>query len=229
MGIELLNEPDPPSHPVLQKWYTDAIREVRSLDADLPIYISDAWCPGAYANFVQTLPRAMAPVCVDHHLYRCFTSGDISTPAAQHTASFLDPNAPTPRTFSLIAATLEDAGGALIVGEWSGALNPGSLQGPINERDERAKFIRAQLDLLERYCAGWFFWTYKKEHPGDLGWSFRDIVDAGLFPSTVGLFLVKPVPQFPIEWAARRATEQKRATGIVFFFVLMTGFAEGRF
>lgn len=213
VGIEVLNEPKPPSHSALQEWYADAIRELRSLDPSLPIYISDAWWPDAYADFVQKLPRTMAPICIDHHLYRCFTGGDISTPAAQHTASFLDPNSETPQTFSRVAAKLEETGGALIVGEWSGGLNPGSLCGPINEHDERTKFIQAQLDLFERHCAGWFFWTYKKERSGDLGWSFRDVFDAGLFPGRVGLFPVKPVSRDPNEWAARKAIRHEHAAG----------------
>jgi len=234
VGIELLNEPKPPSHSALQEWYANAIRELRSLDPSLPIYISDAWWPDAYADFVQKLPRATAPICIDHHLYRCFTGEDISTPAAQHTASLSDPNSSTPQTFSRVAAKLEDAGGALIVGEWSGGLNPGSLCGAINEHHERTKFIQAQLDLFERHCAGWFFWTYKKERSGDLGWSFRDICGAGLFPGRVGLFPVKPVPRRDSkEWAARKAIGHEHAAGMlcISFYglsVLLTIKFEGR-
>ncbi|KAI6027052.1 glycoside hydrolase family 5 protein [Pisolithus marmoratus] len=211
VGVELLNEPKPPHPAVLQTWYKDAIAEVRRLDPSLPLLISDCWMPDIYTDFVKTLPATTAPICLDHHLYRCFTSEEISAPAAQHSASLSNPNAPTPQTFARVASKLEDAGGDLIVGEWSGALNPGSLLGAIDERRERAQFVRVQLDLFERYCAGWFFWTYKKEFPGDSGWSFRDAVDTGVFPRRVGLFPVKPIPHDHVEWAGRKAISCGRA------------------
>jgi len=43
--------------------------------------------------------------------------------------------------------------------------------------------------LYEANCSGYFFWTYKKAGPHhDRGWSLRDAVDSGVFPSRVGLF-----------------------------------------
>ncbi|KAI6000408.1 glycoside hydrolase family 5 protein [Pisolithus orientalis] len=204
IGVELLNEPKPPYPAALQAWYKNAIEEVRRLDPSLPLFISDCWMPDAYADFVKMLPPTAPPICLDHHLYRCFTSEDVSTAAAQHSTSLSNPNAPTPQTFARVASKLEDAGGALVVGEWSGALNLGSLVGAADERRERAQFIQAQLDLFERHCAGWFFWTYKKEFPGDSGWSFRDAVDTGVFPCRVGLFPVKSIPRDHTEWAERK-------------------------
>ncbi|KIJ11716.1 glucan 1,3-beta-glucosidase [Paxillus involutus ATCC 200175] len=210
IGVELLNEPRPPSHPALKDWYVKAIQEVRSLDPVLPIYISDCWMSDDYAGFVKSLPKSTAPICLDHHLYRCFTSSDNSTPVAQHSASLTDPNGSTPQTFARVAGMLEDAGGALVVGEWSGALNPGSLQGPINEREERKRYVAAQLALFERYCAGWFFWTYKKQQAGDQGWSFRDAVEAGVFPNFVGM---RPTKNVPIDDAGRKGAALTRAIG----------------
>ncbi|KIJ59987.1 glycoside hydrolase family 5 protein [Hydnomerulius pinastri MD-312] len=213
VGVELLNEPKPPSHSALQDWYAKAIQELRSLDPTLPIYISDCWTSDDYAGFVKSLPPSSAPICLDHHLYRCFTSADNSTSAAQHSASLTDPNAPTPQTFARVAGNLEDAGGSLVVGEWSGALNPGSLQGPIDERQERKRYIEAQLDLLERYCSGWFFWTYKKEQPGDQGWSFRDAVEAGVFPGFVGMRSTKSLRADDSDRTARKLVSQSSAIG----------------
>lgn len=76
-----------------------------------------------------------------------------------------------------------------MVGEWSGALNPGSLHGSTtNGFIETKAYVDAQLRLYEsQVCAGWFFWTYKKEHPGDTGWSLRDAVKKGTFPNYVGM------------------------------------------
>lgn len=60
---------------------------------------------------------------------------------------------------------------------------------------QRKKWVSAQMELYEKSCSGHFFWTYKKEEtPGggggggkDPGWSLRDAVEAGVYPSWVGL------------------------------------------
>lgn len=104
--------------------------------------------------------------------------------AENHTRSLVDPNAATPRMFAQVSDKLGEAGGGLVIGEWSGALNPGSIKGV---RDEVKNYIAAQLDLYEKHCGGWFFWTYKKQHRGDSGWCFKDAVEAGTFPPFVGL------------------------------------------
>jgi glucan 1,3-beta-glucosidase len=86
-----------------------------------------------------------------------------------------------------VSKKLGREGGGIIVGEWSGALNPGSLHKSGAEFEERRKFIRAQLALFDKYCGGWFFWMYKKEQRGDLGWSWQDAVEGGVFPASVGI------------------------------------------
>lgn len=213
IGIELLNEPKPSSHSTLKEWYRKAINELHIIDPGLPVYISDCWMSDDYAHFVKSLSGTTAPVCLDHHLYRCFTPADISTPVAQHSVSLMDPNAPTPQTFARVAGILESVGGALVVGEWSGALNPGSLQGPINEHEERAQYIAAQLALFEQHCAGWFFWTYKKESRGDRGWSFRDAVEAGVFPDRVGMHPKMNIPVHDPDRVGRKAAALDQALG----------------
>jgi hypothetical protein len=86
-----------------------------------------------------------------------------------------------------VSEKLGRAGGGIVVGEWSGALNPGSLQRSGAEFEERRDFVSAQMALFDKYCGGWFFWTYKKEHRGDPGWSWQDAVEAGMFPTWVGI------------------------------------------
>src|SRR6185369_1464418 len=93
--------------------------------------------------------------------------------------------APTPTTFARVAGKVERLGGGRMVGEWSAALNPGSRRG---EEREVAEFVRARLVLYERWCSGWYWWTYKKKKGWrDTGWSFRDAVEGGVFPSWVGM------------------------------------------
>lgn len=188
VGIELLNEPQPDSHTSeLDKWYIDTRRALHKIDPQMPIYIGDAWKTDRSAGFIEANADTLMVAVLDHHLYRCFTQEDTITPVSQHIRNLRDPQAGTPQMFARVSQKLESIGGALIVGEWSGALNPGSLQGVNNEIEMRKDYIAAQLDLYERYCAGYYFWTYKKEHGGDRGWSFRDAVDAGIFPQHVGI------------------------------------------
>ncbi|KAG6868311.1 hypothetical protein C0993_005116 [Termitomyces sp. T159_Od127] len=183
IGIELLNEPDPPSDFNLQGWYTSTIKALRKIDSNIPLYLGECWRTEQYADFVQT--KASSLLVLDHHLYRCFTTSDNSTPVHEHIWALSDSSAPTPQMFARVIEKLGRAGGGLVVGEWSGGLNSGSLTG---KHGEQGEYVRAQLGLYERYCAGWFFWTYKKQWTGDTGWSLRDSVGSGVFPDRVGLY-----------------------------------------
>ncbi|KAI0821809.1 glycoside hydrolase, partial [Trametes gibbosa] len=185
VGVELLNEPQPRGHgTALKAWYREVFRTVHAIDPDLPMYVGDAWCTDEYVGFLKAeLERDAAQFAVlDHHLYRCFTPEDITASAAEHAQRLREESEGTPQMFARVAGEMEGAGGALVVGEWSAALNPGSLRGTGDERAAKRKFVEAQLNLYARHCAGWFFWTYKKESGGDTGWSFRDAMDAGVFP-----------------------------------------------
>ena len=156
----------------------------------MPIYIGDCWRTDEYAEFIESLPGTNREdnslVVLDHHLYRCFTASDIQTPADSHAQALVDYGTPTPRTFARAAEKIGRAkcGGGLVIGEWSGALNPGSLTG---SPGERRRYIDAQLGLYEKMCSGWFFWTFRKQRGDDEGWSFRDAVRHGAFPGFVGL------------------------------------------
>jgi aryl-phospho-beta-D-glucosidase BglC (GH1 family) len=191
VGIELLNESQPgdKGHNTLKAWYTNAIRELRSLDPGIPIYVSDCWQTDDYANYLASLPPSQSITALDHHLYRCFTVSDTHTSISDHTHSLTDPNAATPQLFDRVSLKLSACSSAIVVGEWSGALHPGSLHGLSSEGETNARreYIYAQLELYERYCAGWYFWTYKKEHSGDRGWSLKDAVDSSVFPQFIGM------------------------------------------
>ncbi|KAG5733072.1 hypothetical protein E4T56_gene3536 [Termitomyces sp. T112] len=183
IGIELLNEPDPSSDTDLQAWYISTIKALREIDSTIPLYLGECWRTGQYADFVQKMASPSLLV-LDHHLYRCFTTLDISTTVHEHIKALSDSSAPTPQLFARVTETLGRAGGGLVVGEWSGGLDPGSLSGKPGEQGE---YVRTQVALYERYCGGWFFWTYKKQWAGDTGWSLRDSVGSGVFPYRVGL------------------------------------------
>ena len=196
VGIELLNEPAPAHHTVaLKQWYSDAIRSLRVIDADVPIVIGDSWQTDDYAGYLShTAGSLQYPnLILDHHLYRCFTQEDINVLAYDHAGRLWDLNGGVRQTFARVTDKLESAGCDMIVGEWSGALNPKSLDPLPNKDHARSQFIQAQVDLYEQYCAGNFFWTYKKQWEGDRGWSFRDAVRGGVFPKSIGLRLKRPL------------------------------------
>ncbi|KAJ7132283.1 glycoside hydrolase family 5 protein [Mycena epipterygia] len=188
VGIELLNEPHPPVDTELRNWYSAAIKDLSALDPTLPIYLGDCWKTDQYAEYIKSTPHPSLLV-LDHHLYRCFTPSDTSTPAPAHARALTDEGADTPRMFARVAEMLNTAGAGLVVGEWSGALNPGSLTG---SPDDTKNYVAAQLQLYETHCAGNFFWTYKKHGARpDPGWCLRDAVEGGIFPSNVGLIASK--------------------------------------
>jgi len=192
IGIELINEPDPPSDTSLQTWYATSIQKLRSIDYTIPIYIGECWRLDAYSDWlVQSHAGGDALMVLDHHLYRCFTSSDINTPAADHTRA-LDPETKghTADHFTSLSEKLGlvPGGSGIVVGEWSGAFNPGSLRTSSSGGWEETKqFIDTQIRLYDKTCAGFFFWTFKKQHPGDFGWSLRDAVGSGTFPDRIGL------------------------------------------
>jgi aryl-phospho-beta-D-glucosidase BglC (GH1 family) len=191
VGIELLNEPQPgdKGHGTLKDWYTNTIGELRCIDPAIPIYISDCWQTDDYAGYIASLTQSQSIIALDHHLYRCFTALDTHTSISQHSRSLTDTNAATPQLFASVSSKLSSCSSGIVVGEWSGAVHPGSLHGLSSEQETHARkeYIHAQLELYERYCAGWYFWTYKKEQPGDRGWSLRDAVGSNVFPQSVGM------------------------------------------
>lgn len=88
-----------------------------------------------------------------------------------------------------LAARSGECHGNLIIGEFSAALNPASLRsGDAGEQDrQRRVFVRAELDEFERHCAGWFFWTYRKDTGWDAGWCLKDTVVAEITPNWYGI------------------------------------------
>lgn len=190
VGIELINEPaSDHNHSMLEGWYTETSVALRRIDPSIPIYIGDAWMTDHYASFIERQSGRLPFLVLDHHLYRCFTESDANTTVEQHVTNLSEPNSDTAQMLGRVSQKLgaQSVGGALVIGEWSGALNPGSLQGLENDIESRRNFVRAQLALFDVHCAGWYFWTYKKEQSGDKGWSLTDAVSAGVFPLVVGL------------------------------------------
>ncbi|TIA91542.1 hypothetical protein E3P81_01959 [Wallemia ichthyophaga] len=175
VGVELVNEPA--NNDALLSLYLDILSEARTLThPHFPLALGDAWDTEYYSGVVGSRKDF---VMLDHHLYRCFTEEQTSASAFDHAgrcyAEYLE----------FLGEAQRKARGSLIVGEWSGGLNPGSTAGH-DHHDMIAMWIGEQLALYERTTAGWFFWTLRKEHGGDTGWDFKEAVNTHAFPQWAG-------------------------------------------
>jgi glucan 1,3-beta-glucosidase len=177
VGIELLNEPrwDVPM-PVLRDYYEQGYARVRKhLTAErCAVVIHDGFRPFDWDGFM--VGSAYASVALDTHIYQCYTEDDHKLDAAGHARKALG----RPDEFAKM-----QRGRPAIVGEWSVALNPKSLEGLTGFARETAirTYGQAQLLSYER-TGGWFYWSYKLEPKWD--WNFRHCVERGLLPERYG-------------------------------------------
>lgn len=183
VGLELLNEPK--NNGGLQAFYERAIASVRGASDEarkLPIYVGDGWDTNHYAGWVGQRGNAGNFLVVDYHLYRCFTPGDHALAPEEH-ASAVRPGG---KTCDWLGNMSSRAKGNLIVGEWSTALNPGSFNKTSrgNHGEARKEWGLAQYEAYEQHCAGYFFWTLKKEGGTDAGWSLYGAIERGALPAS---------------------------------------------
>lgn len=185
VGLELLNEPKNDNR--LQGFYDSLIQQCRSITGPhFPIYVSDAWDTAHYSVYAGGKPDF---VVVDHHLYRCFTPEDKALTGVQHAQKLRNEFAGT------FANWCNAARGGLVVGEWSAALDDWNKGMSDTERDRnKREFVAAQLELYNKYSAGWWFWTLKKGDGWDAGWSAKDAVTAQILPGWVGSGRFKGTP-----------------------------------
>lgn len=186
-GIELLNEPQ--NNKNLESWYESAVHAIRksasSPGNSLPLYIGDGWATGHYAKWVGAKSNAGNFLVLDHHYYRAFTKEDHNTAAEMH-AQAIDPDAN-----GVCAGKLWHqsglCGGSIIIGEWSGALNPNSFgKSQIQSKlQARTLFSHAEWKAFERITGGYFYWTLKKEGGPDPGWCLYTAMEKGSMPPSL--------------------------------------------
>lgn len=166
VGIQLLNEPQ--DNPKLWSWYgetMDAMRKASPHAKNLPLYYHDAFKSEKGAKFAS---KRKDFVVQDMHSYFVFTQKDRGTTAKQHTSQI---KSSYEQSLNKMAKT---ARGNFIVGEWSCALNPQSLQSSSNKQKSTAEFCQAQVESYAKAASGFFFWTWKMEHcDSNSGWCFR--------------------------------------------------------
>lgn len=184
IGLELINEPE--NHSSLEEFYNDAIKAIRSSNnanvARLPLYLGDAWNAHHYAKYVGKNSDAGNPLVSDHHLYRCFTKKDHQTSAEDHARAMDVNHGGTAKFLSSIA---DETGGNIIIGEWSAALNPGSLKDCPSKTEAKKAWGMSQWWAYEQFMSGYFYWTLKKEGGPDPGWCFYTAVEKGIMPQNI--------------------------------------------
>jgi len=163
VGIELINEPK--NNNRLQSWYDEAISAIQGARLDIPMYISDSWDTGHYSGYVENALNRGSFLVLDHHLYRCFTSDDQRKSAHDH-AREVHPGNPGGGSTTMLAKASQTTSRSLVIGEWSAALNPASLHTYGSDQEKLAaqrEWGHSQWEAYEKFCAGYFFWTLKKE------------------------------------------------------------------
>ncbi|TDL25342.1 glycoside hydrolase [Rickenella mellea] len=178
VGLEILNQPQ--NDPKLPEWYASTIDLLHGIAPELPIYIHDAWNTQQYAELAGSRPEF---VVVDHHLYRCFEASDLALSANEHAQLLRG------KTLAEFKEYADKCRGNIIVGEFSSSLSTAFNDGggdPTEKDNQRRTFANAELDLFEKACAGYLYWTYKMDH-ADTGWVLKDAVNAGVMPNWFGI------------------------------------------
>lgn len=173
LGIELLNEPKwtVPRNALLH-YYEAAYKMIRETCGDkVWVVFSDNFRPRRWKRKLRA--PEYTNVYIDTHQYQTFNQKDKRLDMAGHMHKTLRK---VPSVLQRMAKNHE-----VIVGEWSIALDPLSLQGLNNTQVEGARraYAGAQLIAYEPARA-WFYWSYKTEDGGV--WSFRDCVKRGWLP-----------------------------------------------
>ncbi|KAG7836777.1 hypothetical protein KL942_004695 [Ogataea angusta] len=175
-GLQVVNESDFDEAMGQKKYYSEAIRAIRSVNPDIPVVISDGWWPDQWVKYVNGHTRAGTDpgIVIDHHVYRCFSDGDKSKGVDQIIRD-------------LDGSVLTNLSGPadFMIGEYSCVLDNSSwCKGNFDRQACVRRFGNEQARLFkERAGFGSYFWSFKFEH-GDGGeWGFRPMVESGCIPS----------------------------------------------
>lgn len=174
LGIELLNEPKwtVPRRKLL-KYYESAYRMIRAECGDkVWVVFHDSFRPRRWKRKLQG--EGYKNIYIDTHQYQTFGKKDKRLDMAGHMK----------KTFTKIPKLLARMSSRhpVVIGEWSLALDPLSMQGLDQAGVEAAVRSYAGAQLIAYDSAeAWFFWSYKTESGGM--WSYREAVNRGWLPA----------------------------------------------
>jgi glucan 1,3-beta-glucosidase len=168
-GFQIINEPKLGLfHFKLRKYYREAYeRLVTILRPHTRFIYSDGFTPRLLSN---VLGWAKHPVVMDVHLYHMATMGAKHRPFEWYWGKMQ-------RRRQVLRRLARRH--PLIIGEWSGVISGETMRSipPPDHQELFRRYVRDQLEQYEEH-AGWFYWSYKTEEPGQ--WNFRSMVEAGL-------------------------------------------------
>ncbi len=177
LGMELMNEPasNRSTRRVLRRYYKAAYRMIRAECGNSPwVVINDGYDAKHWRRKLRG--RRYTNVYIDTHQYQLFSDKDKQLNIDGHIAK-------TTKEIPKELATLRKHH-PVIVGEWSLALDPGSLQDLDAAGLDAAKRAYAAAQLLAyQKTAAWFYWSYKTGKQND--WNFRYCVEQGWLPSEI--------------------------------------------
>lgn len=168
-GVQVINEPRLGLfHWKLRRYYRQVYeRLTQILRPNQAIIISDAFTPRLLSGALKATTH---PVVLDVHVYH------MATLFSQYLSVdwFLRKTKRRQRLLQRLSHTQP-----IIIGEWSGIMRHQTMRRiPEKQHAELfAKYVALQLDVYG-VTAGWFYWNYKTEKPGQ--WDFRSQVEAGL-------------------------------------------------
>lgn len=180
VGLQILNEaPHEGGDGGTQKsFYLKAINEIRSVNKEIPLVISDGWDCGKWINIIKGLEEQLTKergepaslgVIVDTHVYRCFSDDDKNKSPQQ----LID---------SVTEAIPQSSDVDVMVGEFSCVLDGQSWdkhQGQHPREEMVKRYGQCECDHFNQRAAGYYFWTYKFQYGGGGEWGFREMLEHG--------------------------------------------------
>ena len=168
-GIQVINEPRVGLIQLKLRSYYRQIYKALSkiLPSEVSVVISDAFSPRLMSG---SLKKVKHTVVLDVHLYH------MATPLA-HWFSIDWFMRKTKRRQKLLRRLSKSQ--PIIIGEWSGVMKHETMRNVPDEKQPQlfADYVALQQEVFHE-TAGWFYWNYKTEHPGQ--WNFRSEVESGL-------------------------------------------------
>ncbi|CCG84975.1 protein of unknown function [Taphrina deformans PYCC 5710] len=174
VGVQAMNEPVWGREDILYPFYSACLEHAYSV-GNVPLYIGDGWNLNLWSKWVGERDQFCI---VDHHYYYCFTEGDHKRSPADHIRQI--------KQSTELAQCSELAGGNIVIGEWSLALDSSSKQ--LVRADDlsqlRHEFATVQANKYTADIGGCYFWTYKFQvRNNNNEWDLRDMIDSGSIQS----------------------------------------------
>jgi aryl-phospho-beta-D-glucosidase BglC (GH1 family) len=174
-GLQIINEADWESNRMYD-WYDDCINAISTIDASIPVVISDAW------NLRQSIEYSLkknivyasqptTPVIIDTHYYWAYTDADKAKSPQQIVS---DVSTKLSELDGKEGSVIDRGAVQAIVGEYSCALDESSWSkgGSTPKNDLVKQFGQAQSRRWQLRAGGAYFWTWKMDWLPGGEWGF---------------------------------------------------------